>query len=71
MTCTVNWRREGRELTSVMFDPERCGKEILKAFTATFFMGELRPEEFDPQQFLGSIQKEHSKILTMDMAVAR
>ena len=60
----------GRELTSVMFDPERCGKEILSIYRHILY-GELRPEEFDPQQFLGSIQKEHSKILTMDMAVAR
>jgi len=47
----------GRQLTSVMFNPERCGNEILGIYRHILY-GELRPNKFDSRQFLNSIHED-------------
>jgi glycosyltransferase involved in cell wall biosynthesis len=44
----------GRRLAAVMFDPERCGKEILSVYRH-ILLGEPRPEEFDSESFVNSL----------------
>jgi hypothetical protein len=36
-----------------MFDPQRCGQEILKIYRHILY-GEPRPEEFDPKTIIGA-----------------
>ncbi len=48
----------GRQLVSVMFDPRRCGEEILQIYRHILY-GEPRPEEFDPRAFLRSTPEDH------------
>jgi glycosyltransferase involved in cell wall biosynthesis len=45
--------RRGRQLVSVMFDPERCSHEVLSIYRH-ILLSEPRPESFDPGQFLDS-----------------
>jgi glycosyltransferase involved in cell wall biosynthesis len=44
----------GRRLTAVMFDAERCGKEILSVYRH-ILLSEPRPEEFDSESFVNSL----------------
>jgi glycosyltransferase involved in cell wall biosynthesis len=60
----------GRQLTSVMFDPERCGREILNIYHHILY-DESRPNQFDPTQFLASIEQERVETANAKMAVAR
>jgi glycosyltransferase involved in cell wall biosynthesis len=45
--------QRGRQLVSVMFDPERCSHEVLSIYRH-ILLNEPRPESFDPEQFLQS-----------------
>jgi glycosyltransferase involved in cell wall biosynthesis len=54
--------QRGRQLVSVMFDPERCSQEILSIYRH-ILLSEPRPESFDPKQFLHSDQQ----VLTASM----
>jgi glycosyltransferase involved in cell wall biosynthesis len=45
----------GRELANVMFDPARCGDEVLSIYRHLLF-DEPRPEAFNSEQFLTSDQ---------------
>lgn len=59
----------GKQLTSVMFDPKRCGNEVLSIYRHILY-GELRPPDFDSRQFLSSIQTQRVET-NEGMAVAR
>jgi glycosyltransferase involved in cell wall biosynthesis len=43
--------QQGTQLVKVMFDPARCGDEVLSIYRHLLF-GEPRPEAFDSEQFL-------------------
>jgi glycosyltransferase involved in cell wall biosynthesis len=45
--------QRGRQLVSVMFDPERCSQEVLSIYRH-ILRREPRPESFHPEQFLHS-----------------
>jgi len=42
--------QRGRQLVSVMFDPERCSHEVLSIYRH-ILLNEPRPETFDPERF--------------------
>jgi glycosyltransferase involved in cell wall biosynthesis len=48
--------QRGRQLVSVMFDPERCTQEVLSIYRH-ILLDEPRPEDFAPEQFWCSDQQ--------------
>jgi glycosyltransferase involved in cell wall biosynthesis len=56
--CSLAMR--GKALTSVMFDPKRCTKEILSIYRHILY-GEPRPGEFDPKDYLASIREQRGE----------
>jgi len=62
--------RRGRQLTSIMFDSKRCGKEVLNIYRYILY-GELRPKDFDAKQFLNSLRDSKVTAASAKIAVAR
>lgn len=62
--------RRGRQLTSIMFDSKRCGKEVLNIYRYILY-GELRPKDFDAKQFLNSLRDSKVTAASAKIGVAR
>jgi glycosyltransferase involved in cell wall biosynthesis len=61
--------QRGRQLAAVMFDPERCAKEILSIY-GHILQGRPRPEEFDSEAFVDSLAQSNSSNVSAHQAVA-